>query len=178
MVESLSRPGGNATGFFNPDYDLAGKWLGLLKEIAPNVTRVALLRDSTTTAGIGQWGASQAAASSFGLELRPVGVSSTDEIERTIDAFARDPNGGMVVAESGPSIVHRVLIIAEAAKYRLPAVYPQRLFVQGGGLISYGSNTIDPYRRAASYVDRILKGAKPSELPVQMPTKYELVVNV
>jgi putative ABC transport system substrate-binding protein len=178
MVESLSRPGGNATGFFNTDYDLAGKWLGLLKEIAPKVTRVALVRDSSTTAGIGQWGASQAAASTFGVELRPVGVSSPDEITHTIASFARDPNGGMVVAESGPAIVHRELVIAEAAKYRLPAVYPQRLFVQGGGLISYGSNTVDPYRRAAGYVDRILKGEKPAELPVQAPTKFELVINL
>jgi putative tryptophan/tyrosine transport system substrate-binding protein len=178
MVESLSRPGGNATGFFNPDYDLAGKWLGLLKEIAPKVTRVALVRDATTTAGIGQWGASQAASSTFGVELRPVGVSSPDEIERTIASFAREPNGGMIVAESGPSIVHRELIIAEAAKYRLPAVYPQRLFVQAGGLISYGTNTVDPYRRAAGYVDRILKGEKPADLPVQGPTKFELVINL
>jgi putative ABC transport system substrate-binding protein len=178
MVESLSRPGGNATGFTTTDYDMAGKWLGLLKEIAPDVKRVALFRDSTTTAGIGQWGASQAAASSFGVELRPIGVSSADEIERTVDAFARAPNGGLIVTASAPSIVHRQLIIAEAAKYRLPAVYPERLFVLGGGLISYGNNTIDPYRRAAGYVDRILRGAKPSELPVQMPTKYELVVNV
>jgi putative tryptophan/tyrosine transport system substrate-binding protein len=178
MVESLSRPGGNATGFFNPDYDFAGKWLGLLKEIAPKVTRVALVRDSTTTAGIGQWGASQAAASTFGVELRPVGLSSPDEIERTIDSFARDPNDGMIVTESGPSIVHRKLIIAEAAKYRLPAVYPQRLFVQGGELIPYGTNTIDPYRRAAGYVDRILKGEKPADLPVQGPTKFELVINL
>jgi putative ABC transport system substrate-binding protein len=150
----------------------------LLKEIAPKVTRVALVRDSTTTAGIGQWGASQAAASTFGVELRPVGLSSPDEIERTIDSFARDPNGGMIVTESGPSIVHRKLIIAEAAKYRLPAVYPQRLFVQGGELISYGTNTIDPYRRAAGYVDRILKGEKPADLPVQGPTKFELVINL
>jgi putative tryptophan/tyrosine transport system substrate-binding protein len=178
MVESLSRPGGNATGFTTTDYEMAGKWLGLLKEIAPDVKHVALFRDSTTTAGIGQWGASQAAASSFGVELRPVGVSSADEIERTVDAFARAPNGGLIVTASGPSIVHRELIIAEAAKYRLPAVYPQRLFVLDGGLISYGNNSIDPYRRAAGYVDRILKGEKPSELPVQTPTEYELVVNL
>jgi putative tryptophan/tyrosine transport system substrate-binding protein len=178
MVESLSRPGGNATGFTTADYEMAGKLLGLLKEIAPDVKRVAVFRDSATTAGIGQWGASQAAASSFGVELRPVGVSSADEIERTVDSFARAPNGGLIVTASGPSIVHRELIIAEATKYRLPAVYPQRLFVLDGGLISYGNNSIDPYRRAAGYVDHILKGEKPSELPVQTPTEYELVVNL
>jgi putative ABC transport system substrate-binding protein len=178
MVESLSRPGGNATGFTTIDYDAAGKWLELLKEIAPGVKRVALLRDSTTAAGIGQWAASEAFAGTFGVELRPVGVSVAAELERSIDMIARDPNGGMIVTESGPAIVHRELIIALAARYRLPAVYPFRLFVTEGGLISYGNNTIDPYRRAAVYVDRILKGTKPSELPVQNPIKFELVINL
>jgi len=178
LVESLSRPGGNATGFTTTDYDVAGKWLELLKEVAPNVSRVALLRDATTSAGIGQWAATQAMASTFRVDLRPVNVSDTAETERTIDVFARDSNGGMIVTESGPSIVHRGLIIALAARYRLPAVYSQRLFVTAGGLISYGNNTIDPYRRAAGYVDRILKGEKPADLPVQTPTKYELVVNL
>jgi putative ABC transport system substrate-binding protein len=178
MVESLSRPGGNATGFATSDYDAAGKKLELLKEIAPNVKRALILRDPTTAAGIGQWGASVAFAHSLELELLPVNVLMTGEIERAADRLARDGDGGMVVTESGPGIVHRDLIIALAARNRLPAVYPQRVFVAAGGLISYGSNTIDPYRRAASYVDRILKGAKPSDLPVQAPTKFELVINL
>jgi putative ABC transport system substrate-binding protein len=149
FVESLSRPGGNATGFMAYDYDIAAKWLELLKEIAPNVTRVALLRDASTSAGVGQWAASQAVASALKLDLRPVNVSDVADIERTIGVFARDANGGMVVTESGPSIVHRDLIIALAARYRLPAVYPLRGFVVSGGLISYGNNSVDPYRRAA-----------------------------
>jgi putative ABC transport system substrate-binding protein len=177
FVESLSRPGGNATGFVTFDYDIAAKWLELFKEIAPNVTRVAVLRDPSTSAGVGQWAASQAVASALKLDLRPVNVSDVADIERTIGVFARDANGGMVVTESGPSIVHRDLIIALAARYRLPAVYPLRGFVISGGLISYGNNSVDPYRRAAGYVDRILKGEKPSDLPVQMPTKLELIVN-
>jgi len=178
FVESLSRPGGNATGFVTFDYDIAAKWLELLKEIAPNVTRVALLRDASTSAGVGQWAASQAVASALKLELRPVNVSDVADIERTIGMFARDANGGMVVTESGPSIVHRDLIISLAARYRLPAVYPLRGFVISGGLISYGSNSVDPYRDAAGYVDRILKGEKPADMPVQAPTKYELVINL
>jgi putative ABC transport system substrate-binding protein len=178
FVESLSRPGGNVTGFTTADYDVTGKWLELLKEIAPNVKRVALVRDANTANGMGQWGASEAFARSFGLELHPVTTSPPSEIERTVNAFARDPDGGMVVTESGPAIVHREFIVALAARYRLPTVYPQRLFVTVGGLISYGSNTIDPYRRAASYIDRILKGAKPSDLPVQYPTRFERVINL
>jgi ABC-type uncharacterized transport system substrate-binding protein len=178
LVESLSHPGGNATGFAALDYDVAGKWLELLKEIAPNVTRVALLRDASTSAGMGQWGASQAVASALKLELRPVNVSAVAEIEQKIGVFARDANGGIVVTESGPSIVHRDVIIAQAARYRLPAVYALRAFVVAGGLISYGNDTIDPYRRAAGYVDRILKGEKPADLPVQTPTKFELIVNL
>ena len=178
FVESLARPGGNATGFTALEYGLGGKWLELLKEIAPNVTRVAVLRDDTSSAGIGQWAAIQGEASSLGVDLRPVGLSDAAKIERTIDTFARDPNGGLIVTESGPAIVHREQIIALAARYRLPAVYAQRVFVTDGGLISYGTDTIDPYRRAAGYVDRILKGEKPADLPVQASTKYELVINL
>jgi len=178
FVESLSRPGGNATGFTSFDYDIAGKWLELLKEIAPNVARVALLRDARTSAGIGQWGASQAVASELKLDLRPVNVSDVADMDHRIGEFARDANGGMIVTESGPAIVHRDLIITLAARYRLPAVYPLRGFVISGGLISYGSNSVDPYRDAAGYVDRILKGEKPADMPVQAPTKYELVINL
>ncbi len=177
LVESLARPGGNATGFTTMEYANSGKWLELLKEIAPNVKQVAVLRDATET-GIGQFGAIQAVAPSFGVELRPVGVSDVAEIQRVIGAFADEPNGGMIVTESGPSIVHRELIIELAARYHLPAVYAQQLFVIGGGLISYGNDTIEPYRHAAGYVDRILKGEKPADLPVQAPTKYELVINL
>jgi len=177
-VESLSRPGGNATGFSTIDFATSGKWLQLLKEIAPNVTRAAVLRDDTSSAGIGQWAGIQAGASSLGVDLRPIGMSDVATIERTIDAFARDPNGGLIVTESGPAIVHREQIVALAARYRLPAVYGQRFFVTGGGLISYGHDTIEPYRRAAGYVDRILKGEKPADLPVQAPTKYQLVINL
>src|SRR5271169_4958900 len=178
FVESLARPGGNATGFSTIDYGISGKWLELLKEIAPNVTRVAVLRDDTASSGIGQWAGIQAGASLLGVDLRPVGVSDVAMIEHTIDTFARDPNGGLIVTESGPAIVHREQIIALAARYRLPAVYGQRFFVTGGGLISYGHDTIEPYRRAAGYVDRILKGEKPGDLPVQAPTKYQLVINL
>ena len=178
LVESLSRPGGNATGFTTADYTAAGKWLEFLKEIAPNVKHVALLRDANTAAGIGQWGASEAFAGSFGLDLRPVGVSIAAEIERAIELFARDADCGMVVTNSGPAIAHRDLIVTLAARYHLPTVYGQRLFAVAGGLISYGSSAIDPYRHAASYVDRILRGTKPSDLPVQNPTKFELVINL
>ncbi|MGA9428980.1 MAG: ABC transporter substrate-binding protein [Xanthobacteraceae bacterium] len=177
MVASLSRPAGNATGFAAFDYGIAGKWLDLLKEIAPDVTRVALVRDPTTTAGIGQWAASQAFASSFRVELSPVSLTDAATIESGIGAFA-GPNGGLIVSDSGPSIIHRQQIIGLAERYRLPAVYPQRHFAVSGGLLSYGSDTIEPYRRAASYVDRVLKGEKPGDLPVQMPVKYELVVNL
>jgi putative ABC transport system substrate-binding protein len=178
LIDSLSRPGGNATGFATADYVSAGKWLEILKEVAPNVKRALLLRDSGTLSGIGQWGAAEAFARSFELELRPVNVTIAAEIERAVGALARDADGGIIVTNAGPAIVHRDLIIALAARYRLPAVYPQRIFVAAGGLISYGPNTIDPNRRAASYVDRILKGAKPSDLPVQNPTKFDLVVNL
>jgi putative ABC transport system substrate-binding protein len=167
LVESLSQPGGNATGFTTNDYSATGKWLELLKEIAPNIARAVLLRDPNTAAGIGQWGASEAFAPSFGIDLRPVNVSVNAEVD-----------GGIIVSNSGPSIAHRDVIIALAARYRLPAVYSQRLFADAGGLISYGSNSIEPYRRAASYVARILKGEKPADLPVQNPTKFELVINL
>ena len=177
-VDSLARPGGNVTGFTVTDYDAAGKWLELLKEIAPSVKRALILRDPNTTAGIGQWAASEAFAHSLELDLRPVNVSIVREIERAVDILARDADGGMIVTPSAPSIVHRDFIIALAARYRLPAVYPQHLFVTAGGLISYGPNTIDPYRDAANYVDRILKGAKPSDLPVQNPTKFEMAINL
>jgi putative ABC transport system substrate-binding protein len=178
MVDSLSRPGGNATGFTATDYDAAGKWLELLKEIAPGIKRALVLRDPNTNAGIGQWAASEAFAHAFGLELRPVNVSIVGEIERAVDILARDADCGMIVTESAPAIVHRDFIIALAARYRLPVVYPLRLFITAGGLISYGQNTIDPYRHAANYVDRILKGAKPNDLPVQNPTKFEMAINL
>ncbi len=178
LVESLARPGGNATGFTTDDPGISGKWLELLKEVVPDVKRVAVLRDETTTAGIGQFAAIQAVAPSFGVELRPIGVSDIAEIDRTIEAFARDSNGGLIVTNSGPAIVHRQEIIALAARYRLPAVYSVRFFVTEGGLISYGHDSIDSYRRAAGYVDRILKGEKSANLPVQAPTKYELVINL
>jgi putative tryptophan/tyrosine transport system substrate-binding protein len=178
LVESLSHPGGNATGFTLADYTIAGKWLELLKDIAPNVTRVAFIRDSATTAGSGQWGASEAFAPSFGMELRPVNGSLDAEAERAIAKLAGDANGGIIVANSASAIARRDIIIELAARYRLPAVYSQRLFASAGGLMSYGSNSIDNYRLAAGYVARILKGAKPADLPVQNPTKFELVVNL
>jgi ABC-type uncharacterized transport system substrate-binding protein len=178
FVDSLARPGGNATGFTLSEYDMGGKWLQLLKEIAPSVMRAAVLRDSAIPQGIGLWGAIQTAAPSFGIEVSPVNVRDASDVERAIAAFARSPNGGLIVTGSGLAIIHRKLIIALAAQHRLPAVYPSRVFVTGGGLICYGVNSIDPHRRAASYVDRILKGEKPADLPVQNPTQYELVINL
>ncbi len=178
FVDSLARPGGNATGFTLSEYGISGKWLELLKEIAPRVTRAAVLRDPDMAAGSGQLGAIQSVAPSFGVELSPVNVRDAPEIERAVAAFARGSNGGLIVSASGLAIVHRNLIITLAARYRLPAVYFARYFVTGGGLISYGSDNIDPHRRAAGYVDRILKGEKPADLPVQAPTKYELVINL
>jgi putative ABC transport system substrate-binding protein len=178
FVESLARPGGNATGFLLFEYGISGKWLELLKEIAPRVTRVAVLRDSTQVSGVGQLGAIQSAASQLGVEFRPVGVLDAREIERGITDFARGPNGGLIVTASTQARDHRELIIGLAAQHRLPAVYFNRLFVEAGGLISYGADTIDPLRRAANYVDRILKGENPSNLPVQAPTKHELVINL
>ena len=176
-VASLARPGGNATGFMLYEYSISGKWLELLKQIAPGVTRVAVLRDPVTAAGIGQFAAVQAVAPPFGVELSPVDVRDGGEIERAVTAFAREPNGGLIVPASVSSAVHRKLIITLAARHRLPAVYPFRNFPTNGGLIAYGPDLIDQYRRAAGYVDRILKGEKPADLPVQAPTKYELVIN-
>ena len=178
FVASLARPGGNATGFTLFEYGISGKWLELLKQIAPGVTRAAVLRDPTNPTVIGQFGAIQSVAPSLGMELSPVGVRDPDEIERAITAFARGANDGMVVLSSGLTIIHRHLIIRLSARYRLPTVYPYRFFVTEGGLISYGPDLIEQYRRAAGYVDRILKGEKPADLPVQAPTKYELVINL
>ena len=178
FVDSLARPGGNATGFTSFEYSLAGKWLELLKEIAPRVTRAAVLRDAAVAPGIGQFGAIQSVAPSFGVELSPVNVRDAAEIERAVAAFARSPNGCLIVTAGPSASRHRDLIITLAARHKLPAVYNERPFVVAGGLISYGPDYIDQYRRAAGYVDRILKGEKPADLPVQAPTKYELVINL
>jgi putative tryptophan/tyrosine transport system substrate-binding protein len=177
FVDSLARPGGNATGLMVYDYSLGGKWLELLKRIAPATTRAAVLRDPAVTSGIGQWAAVQTAALSLGVELTPVNVADLGEIERSIAAFARAPNGGMIVTGSLHTAIHHRPIVALAAQYKLPAVYFARYFVKVGGLLSYGPDFVDQYRQAATYVDRILRGAKPGELPVQAPSKYELVIN-
>jgi putative tryptophan/tyrosine transport system substrate-binding protein len=176
-VESLARPGGNTTGFTQFEYGLSAKWLELLKEVAPAVTRVGVLREAGT-AGVGQWAIIQAAASSFGVEVIPIQLRDASGIEAALNGFARDPNGGLIVAVSAASQIHRELIVTLAARHRLPAVYPYRFFVAHGGLISYGPDLVSQYRRAAGYVDRVLKGAKPAELPVQSPTKYELAINL
>jgi putative tryptophan/tyrosine transport system substrate-binding protein len=178
FVTTLARPGSNATGFTIFEYGISGKWVELLKEIAPRVTRVAVLRDPAISAGTGQLGAIQSVAPSFGVELSPVNMRDASEIERAVTAFAQSLNGGLIVTGSALAAVHRDLIIALAARHRLPAVYTGRFYVTGGGLISYGPDSIDPYRRAAGYVDRILKGEKAADLPVQAPTKYELVINL
>jgi putative ABC transport system substrate-binding protein len=178
FVVSLARPGGNATGFTIYEYGMSGKWLELLKEIAPRVTRAAVLRDPAVASGIGQFGAVQAVAPSLGVELSPVDVSDAGEIERAVTAFAGGFNGGLIVTGGAWAIAHRQPIIALAARHRLPAVYPGRFYVTAGGLISYGPDLIDQFRRAAGYVDRILKGEKPADLAVQAPTKYELVINL
>jgi putative tryptophan/tyrosine transport system substrate-binding protein len=178
FVDSLARPGGNATGFAQFELGMSGKWLELLKQITPRVTRVAVARDPSNTASAGQFSAIQAVAPSFGVELTPIDSRNTGTIERGITAFARGPNGGLIVAATPSADIHRELIIALVARHRLPAVYPFRYFVTGGGLISYGPDRADQYRRAAGYVDRILKGEKPADLPVQAPTKYELVINL
>jgi putative tryptophan/tyrosine transport system substrate-binding protein len=179
FVESLARPGGNVTGF-TPflEFGISAKWLELLKEIAPHVTRAAVIRDPAIAAGVGQLGAIQSVAPSLGMELRPLGVRDAGEIERTITAFAHSPNGGLIVTGSTLVVVHRNLIVTLAARHRLPAVYPFRYFAAAGGLLSYGPANIEEYRLAAGYVDRILKGEKPADLPVQAPTKYELVINL
>ena len=178
FVASLARPGGNATGFLMFEYGLSGKWLELLRQIAPGVTRVAVLRDPTIASGIGQFGAIQSAAPSLGLEATPFNVRDAGEIERDIAAFARSANGGLIVTTTPRTLIYRDLIIALAARHRLPAVYSTRPFVAHGGLIAYGPDILDQFRRSASYVDRILKGEKPADLPVQAPTKYELLINV
>src|SRR5262245_32971717 len=177
-VNSLARPGGNATGFSNFEFSFGGKWLDLLKQIAPGITRVAVLRDPLISAGLGQYGAVQAAASSFGVEPSPINLRDASEIERAIVAFASSSNGGLIVTGSPLAFVHRDLIITLATRHKLPSIFQDRSFVAEGGLISYGPDLVDQYRRAASYVDRILKGEKPAELPVQAPTKYELTINL
>jgi putative ABC transport system substrate-binding protein len=178
FVESMARPGGNATGFIQFEYSLSGKWLELLKEIAPGVTRAAILRDPATTAGVGQFAVIQSVASSIGLDVRPVNVRDVGEIERAMTATARSPKAGVVVTASASSLVHSALIITLAERHKLPAVYPRRSFVVAGGLISYGFDALEQVHHAASYIDRILKGEKPADLPVQAPTKYELVINL
>jgi putative ABC transport system substrate-binding protein len=178
FVDSLARPGGNATGFITFEYSISAKWLELLKQIAPGVTRAAVLRDPAISTGIGQFGAIEAMAPSLGMEVIPVNVRDAGEIERAVAAFARPSNGGLIVTASARVVVHRDLIIALAARHRLPAVFYERFFVAAGGLVSYGPDYLDEFRRAAGYVDRILKGEKPADLPVQAPTKYKLVINL
>jgi len=178
FVESLARPGGNVTGFTNFEYSLSGKWLELLKEIAPSVTRAAVLREAVIASGVGQYAIIQAVAPSLGIELRPIDLGDPGEIERRVVAFAREPNGGLIIVGAPSGAVHRDLIITLAARHRLPAVYPYPYFAHSGGLVSYGPDVVSEFRRAAGYVDRILKGAKPADLPVQHPTKYELTINL
>jgi putative ABC transport system substrate-binding protein len=178
FVDSLARPGGNVTGFISYEYSMSGKWLELLKEIAPGMKRVAVLRDPAVSAGTGQFGAIQTAAPSFGVELSPINMRDAAEIERAITAFERPGKGGLIVTTSASVLAHRNLIIALAARHKLPAIYYARFYVASGGLASYGPDYRDQYRRAAGYVDRILKGEKPADLPVQAPTKYELVINL
>jgi putative tryptophan/tyrosine transport system substrate-binding protein len=178
FVSSLARPGSNTTGFMLIEYGSSAKWLELLKEVSPGVTRAAVMRDPTLASGSGQLGAIQAVASSFGVELSPIGLREPDDIERAIAEFARGPKGGLIVTASNLAVVHLNLIVALAARHKLPAAYPFRFFITGGGLISYGPDLVDQFRRAAGYVDRILKGEKPADLPVQAPTKYELVINL
>ena len=177
-VDSLARPGGNATGFMTTEYSIGGKWLELLKEIAPKVTRVAVLRDPAIPAQTAQFGAIQAVAPALRVEVIPINLRDAGEIEQPVGTFARSPNGGLIATAGGAAVRHRDLIVTLAARYRLPAVYWERLFVAAGGLISYGADLVEQYRRAAGYVDRILKGEKPADMPVQAPTKYELVINL
>jgi putative ABC transport system substrate-binding protein len=178
FVESLARPGGNATGFMMFEYSLSAKWLELLRQIAPGVTRAAILRDPAITAGIGQFAVIQSAAPSVGVDVVAINLRDPVEIERSVAAFARAPNGGLISTASAFSAVHRDLIIALAARYKLPATYHERSYAAAGGLVSYGPNFVDQYRRAAGYVDRVLKGEKPADLPVQAPTRYDLVINL
>jgi len=177
-IDSLARPGGNITGFMSFEYSLSGKWLELVKQIAPGVTRVAVLRDPDLTSGTGQFAAIQAVAPGLRIEVTPLSVRDKNEIERAMANFARSPNGGLIVTGSGLAHVHRDVIVTLAARHKLPTVYWERSLVAAGGLISYGADFLDQYRRAAAYVDRILKGENPAELPVQAPTKYELVINL
>jgi putative ABC transport system substrate-binding protein len=177
-AESLARPGGNATGLMAFEYSLSGKWLELLKQIAPGVTRAGVLRDAAITSGIGQFAVIQSVAPSVGIDVSPINVRDASEIERGVAAVARLANGGLIVTASAATVFHRNLIITLAARYKLPAVYSRRLYVTDGGLISYGSDIVDQFRRAAGYVDRILRGEKPGDLPVEAPTKYELVINL
>ena len=177
FVSSLARPGGNATGFMTFEYSLSGKWLEILKRIAPNVTRAAVLRDPSS-AGIGQFAVIQSVAPSLGIDVSPINERDADGIERSIADYARSPNGGLVVTASSFTAAHHNLIVTLAARYKLPAIYPFRFLLGSSGLISYGPDLVEQYRHAASYVDRILKGEKPADLPVQAPTKYELVINL
>ena len=178
FIDSLARPGGNATGFLLYEYSLGGKWLELLKQIAPTITRVAVLRDANWVSGTGQFAAIQAVAPSLKIDVVPVNMREAADLERAVAAFARSPNGGRILTGSGLSILHRDLIVTLAARHKLPAIFYERFFVSAGGLISYGSDRIELYRLAAGYVDRILKGEKPGDLPVQAPTKFELVINL
>jgi putative ABC transport system substrate-binding protein len=178
FIDSLARPGGNITGFTQFDYSIAAKWLALLKEIAPNTTRAAVLRDPAITAGIGQWATIQSVSSSIGIEVDPISLINAAEMESAVTAFARSPNGGLIATGSALTVVRRDLIIALAARYRLPTVYYDRYYAAAGGLMSYGSNNVELFRLAAAYVDRILKGEKPADLPVQSATKYELIINL
>ena len=178
FVETMARPGGNATGFTNYEYGMSGKWLELLKELAPRLSRVGVIRDPSITAGGGQLGALQAVAPQLGVELSPIGVRDAGEIERGVTAFARGPNDGLIVTGSTLATLNREMIVSLAARLKLPAVYSLRFFVTGGGLISFGPDRVDQYRRAAGYVDRILKGEKPADLPVQAPVKYEMAINL
>jgi putative tryptophan/tyrosine transport system substrate-binding protein len=178
FVRSLARPGGNTTGFTQFEFALAAKWLELLKEIAPQVARVGIVRETSGQVGVAQWAVIGAAASPLGVELSPINLHITGEAGREVSEFASGSNGGLIVVVGTVATIQRELIIALAAQHRLPAIYPYRFFVEAGGLMSYGPNLIDGYRRTASYVDRILKGEKPGDLPVQAPTKYELVINL
>jgi putative ABC transport system substrate-binding protein len=177
-IDSLARPGGNVTGFMNFEFSMGGKWLELLRQIAPNVKRAAVLRDTAEGSGTSQFAAIQAVAPSLRVEIKPFNIRDTSEIERDIEAFAHSPDGGLIVTTGASATLHRDLIITLAARHKLPAVYYERFFVAAGGLVSYGPDYVDQYRRAASYVDRILKGEKPADLPVQAPTKYETVINL
>ena len=178
FVDSLARPGGNATGFIAFEYSISGKWLELLKQIAPSITRAAVLRDATQGSGDSEFAAIQAVAPSLRIEVNPVNMRDVGEIERAVEAFAQQSNGGLVVASGGATIIHRELLIALAARHKLPTIYPYRFFIGAGGLISYGPDQVEQYRQAASYVDRILKGEKPADLPVQTPTRYEMALNL